>query len=78
MALYRKRPIKIEAVEFGVDFLPEEVVIKNSSEGSMVYNELHDSWIKINFGDMIRVDQAPEDVYPIDRETFDQTYEKVE
>jgi len=78
MALYRKKPTEIDAIEFGKDPIPENVIMLNPHESPMVWNELHQSWIKLKKGDLIRIDQAPDDVYPIDRQTFEQTYEKVE
>jgi len=81
MARYRKKPVQIEAIEFGEDQVPENVSIKTERRPngkSYVFNRLHNSWIEVKKGDMLRVDQAPDDVYPIDRETFEQTYEKVE
>jgi len=78
MARYRKKPTEIEAIEFGVELMPEDIKVIDTAEGGKVYNELHNSWINVKNGDVVRIDQAPEDVYPIDRQTFEQTYEKVE
>ena len=41
-----------------------------------VWNEKHRSWIGFHVGDMLRLDQAPQDVYPIDRATFEATYKE--
>lgn len=87
MARYRKKPLEIDAVEFTSsrdDILPEKempegIKIERTGFGEpQVYNALHDSWIGLREGDMIRIDQAPNDVYPIDKETFEKTYEKIE
>ena len=42
-----------------------------------VWNELHRSEITLKVGDMVRVDD-PNDTYPIDRQTFEATYEPVD
>jgi hypothetical protein len=78
MALYRKKPVEIEAIEFGVEPMPEDIKVIDTAEGGKVYNQLHESWINVKKGDMVRIDQAPDDVYPIDRETFEKTYEPVD
>jgi hypothetical protein len=81
MARYRKKPVEIEAVEFGFELIPSNIQIKSEKHPngkSWVFNKLHNSWIEVKRGDMVRIDQAPNDVYPIDRETFEQTYEKIE
>jgi len=81
MARYRKKPLDIEAIKFGKDQIPENVSIKTERRPdgkSHVFNKLHNSWIEVKRGDMLRIDQAPDDVYPIDRETFEKTYEPVD
>lgn len=50
--------------------------ISHAGDEYAVYNELHDSWIKLAPGDWVRVDK-PGDRYPIDRETFEATYRPV-
>lgn len=42
-----------------------------------VFNALHSSWVGFAPGDFLRVD-SPGDVYPIDRATFEETYELVQ
>ncbi len=80
MPTFKNKPRQIEAVELvpGV-LMPEGVLVRvvrgGSPDAYEAYNALHDSWIKTKTGDMIRVDKAPMDVYPIDRATFDTTYE---
>ncbi|AFH22570.1 hypothetical protein OSG_eHP30_00075 [environmental Halophage eHP-30] len=78
MALYRKKPTEIDAIELGKDPIPKTVSYTIENGSYKIYNKLHNSMIEAKLGDMIRIDQAPEDVYPIDRQTFEQTYEKVE
>lgn len=80
MPIYGKIPHEIKA-EKGSEIVehPElyNVQIRYSYlEGWYeVYNHLHGSWIKFDPGNcMIRVDCAPDDVYPIDNETFSKTY----
>lgn len=77
MAKYRKLPIEIEAEEFTGASI-DGVSIVGPPGYYEVHNLLHDSWIKIKEGDFVRTDLAPDDVYPIDRETFFNTYELVE
>lgn len=81
MARYRKKPEEIDALEFLVDKMPDNVSVQTEKKPdgkSWVFNKLHNSWIEVKRGDMVRIDQAPDDVYPIDRETFEKTYEKIE
>lgn len=49
---------------------------KTRIDGGEVYNELHDSWIGFKFGDVFNVTKN-EDVYPIEREIFEKTYEEL-
>lgn len=80
MSKYRSLPKVIEAIEFKWDADYEEEIQLRRIEGNkfQVWNDLHKSWINVSDGDMIRVDNAPEDVYPIKREIFDVTYELIE
>jgi hypothetical protein len=78
MACYRKKPIEIEAIELGKTIIPDNVIIDKIDGVYKVYNKLDNSWIEVKIGDMLRIDQAPDDVYPIDRETFEKNYEKVD
>lgn len=77
MARYRKLPAEIEAEEFTGAAI-DCVSIVGPLGYNEVYNKLHDSWIKLKVGDFVRTDLAPDDVYPIDREVFFNTYELVE
>lgn len=78
---YRRKPEIIEAVEFDENH-PEAIgdvaiVSKTFTGQFQIYNQKHDSWIGVKTGNMIRIDKAPEDVYPIDGETFQKTYEPI-
>ena len=82
---YRRKPEVIDVVEFDPNRpaqLTKDYPIELYHTGSdewKVKNDLHNRWIGLKPRDMIRVDKADEgDVYPIDRETFDRTYELVE
>jgi hypothetical protein len=58
----------IEVIQFSPDVeLPDGVKVVGSDEaGFEVFNRLHDSWIKLTAGRYIRIDKAPQDVYPIE------------
>lgn len=76
MARYRKKPVEIEAEEFTGEHIEGcNTSYDDTEDYYKVYNKLHDSWIKVGLGDMIRTDLAPDDVYPIDKDTFAKTYE---
>lgn len=84
MSIYKSKPKIIEAIEFEPlkPFnLPAEVKIKflNTPEEVVyeLFNKLHNSWIKIKPGDMIRIDNA-NDHYPIDKADFEENYLPVE
>ena len=76
---YVKRPTPIEVVEATCsDDLSKTTIRwhKTKINGGEVYNELHDSWIKFSFGDVLNITDDT-DVYPIERKVFEKTYEKV-
>lgn len=81
-----KKPIPIEVEEFQPDKLPwpgkmcsGTYEIKSPYAGAVfyrVFNELHNSWINVNPGDYLNVsDKTGRDIYPIDRATFERTYD---
>lgn len=74
MPRYKKLSTEMEAVEFTGEEIPGcTMVFDRDDEGAKtcaVYNQLHDSWIKLKVGDFVRTDLAPTDVYPIDRAYF--------
>lgn len=77
-----KKPIPIEVVEFQPDtrgVLPVSVMWRSNSDDTYaVFNSLHNSWIEVKPGDYLNVnDQTGRDIYPIDRETFERTYDIV-
>lgn len=79
---YRRIPTEILAVEFQRDAdLPLGIVLErmHDEEGVSfrVWNDLHRSFVGVKPGDFLRVDDL-NDVYPIDRATFEATYEEVE
>ena len=80
MPRFRKKPVVIEAIQLQPEVVvPEGVKLRHSVEDgetvTEVYNELHDSWIKLRNGDWLRTDRAPRDVYPIAGGIFEATYE---
>lgn len=83
MARYRRIPTEIEAIRFEPGApLPDGVRVQASPAGEgkpyAVWNHEHASWVGLEAGDMIRVDLAPQDVYPISAPYFEDTYEPVE
>lgn len=78
MPRYQSKPRVIEAVQFReVEPWPEGVCRHRFAAGPptfVVYNRLHDSYIKLKDGDYVRQDD-PNDRYPIDEDTFLATYE---
>lgn len=83
MAKYRRIPTIIEAVEFRKE--PDEefgdiwfLFEYEDGLGWRLYNRLYDSWVKVKPGDFVRIDLAPEHVYPIDRERFFKTHEPID
>lgn len=74
---FRKKPTTIEAIEFGPSSLPPGIratMVREKDGEWQVWNELHRSWINVKLGDMVNITKY-EDVYPIERATFDATYE---
>lgn len=75
-----KKPIPIEIVEFDPNSLsPDGVSISGNDEepsAFAVFNKLHSSWIGLKPGDYLNVTDLG-DVYPIDRATFERTYDVV-
>lgn len=75
---YVKKPVAIEVLEAtSSDDLHTRTGLrwrKTRIDGGEVYNELHDSWINFKFGDVFNITKN-EDIYPIDRKTFFDTYE---
>jgi hypothetical protein len=71
-----KKPIEITAVEFD-GTAPDGVEIREwSPQRYSVFNRLHISWIEFAVGDMLNIGDLG-DVYPIDRATFEATYDIV-
>jgi hypothetical protein len=78
-----KKPIPIEVVVFDPAApltLPIFVVWRrNDPLGYSVFNALHGSWIDVQIGDYLNVsDQTGRDIHPIDRATFERTYDVVD
>lgn len=76
-----KKPIPIEVVQFGpraLTHLPSYVQWRHADSKYSVFNARHSSWIDVKIGDYLNVtDTTGRDIYPIDRETFDRTYDVV-
>lgn len=75
-----KKPIPIEVVTFDPTpgAMPANINtrIRPGDEGPTheLWNELHQSWVGINQGDVINVN-TPGDFYPITQEVFAKTYD---
>lgn len=81
MPKFQRKPAVIEAIELvpGV-LMPEGVLVRATTEGVdtyEVYNKLHDTWVKVRAGDLIRIDMAPEDVYPIEKTYLSENYDYI-
>lgn len=73
-----KKPIPIEVEEFQPNVQPWPKQVHSTPQGYEVFNALHESWIKIQPGDYVNVtDKSGQDIYPIDRATFERTYDIV-
>lgn len=79
-----KKPIPIDVEEFQPDRRPWPLGVVNNVTGDdlttpqyQVWNALHSSWITIQPGDYVNVVDG-QDLYPIDRATFERTYDIVE
>lgn len=81
MPKFRSKPRVITAEQFELGKkLPAKIRLSPNVSTSPVYevwNGLHSSWIKLKPGDYVRIDD-PNDNYPIDQETFHNTYEPIE
>jgi hypothetical protein len=70
-----KKPIPITVFELTENAtLPAGVNLQGEPGDLRVWNELHKSWIGVKTGDYLNVTD-PKDVYPIDRDTFEKTYD---
>ena len=79
MAKFRRKPEIIDAEQFKAGSPPWPPGVAYDAEENIytVWNDLHRTAIKLKFGDWVRTDK-PLDRYPIDEETFKNTYEPVE
>lgn len=73
MKTFESLPKQIKAIEYGKDELPGGVEVKDGH----VWNKKQASWIKINSGDFLRVDLAPDDVYPIGADYMANNFKEV-
>jgi hypothetical protein len=81
-ARYTKIPVTIEAIQWThdttmralKDFTNELVRINDVGDTFHVYDRLHDTWVKFQYGDWI-VKGVKGEFYPCADETFQMTYE---
>ncbi len=77
MPFFKRRvPETIEAVPFK-GFPIKGGCIEFRDETFYMYNLFYGSWVEVKIGDFIRIDN-PNNHYPIDKETFQRTYDIVE
>lgn len=71
-----KTPIPIMVEKFDPSSEPWPLQVHERSSGEFqVFNRLHESWINLQPGDYVNVtDTTGQDIYPIDKATFDSTY----
>jgi len=87
MALYRKKPVDVEAVQWTGDnaedvwrfadkcFYPEHFLEYPRCVAG-IYDELHGTWIRVKLGDWVLKGVRGE-FYPCDEGVFAETYELV-
>lgn len=74
MRRFARRPDVITVVFPGEgDRVPDFVLLR----GAEVWNETQGSWIRVNEGDVLRIDD-PDDVYPIAADYLEENFEEVE
>src|SRR5690606_32108068 len=84
MARYRKRPVEIEAVQWTedvsmrelIDFTNGRVKLNDVDRDFHVYDRLHDTWVKFEYGDWI-IKGVQGEYYPCRDDVFAATYEAV-
>lgn len=91
MALYRKKPVTIEAFQLGIDYIPDwfmdkvttnEIILHGTSSGFDHHDDTNadiktlEGWHHANFGDFIIKGVAGE-IYPCKPHIFEATYERV-
>ena len=75
MAKYRKKPVVIEAWKTDIELLelpPEARVLRDREP--RVYDELHDTWVRFEYGDWI-IRGVKGEFYPCKPDVFEATYE---
>ncbi|WP_331763097.1 hypothetical protein OG571_47205 (plasmid) [Streptomyces sp. NBC_01369] len=85
MARYRKKPVEIEAVRWTedepmcklVDFANGLVKLDDVDQEFTVYDRLHDTWVKFEYGDWI-LKGIQGEFYPCRNDVFESTYEAVD
>lgn len=79
MAKFRSKPREITAIlctEDEILDLPFLVVNRLTPGGEFeVYNELHNTWVKVRYGVDYLVVDDPQDVYPLAPEKLENNYE---
>lgn len=79
MPRYQSKPRVITAVQFAVETgtstaqMLGVTIRRRGHDTYEVWNQLHESWIKLKPGDYVRIDDS-NDNYPIDEDTFNNTY----
>ena len=75
---FRKKPVIIDAVQiFANTEWPDNVRYDENQGGFVVYDKLHDTWVKFESGDWI-ITGVQGETYPCKSDVFIATYEPVE
>lgn len=74
---YRKKPIVIEAFQFGIDKTPSWFDTSFLGNGSYCYIDTLEGEMRANIGDWI-IKGIKGELYPIKDDIFRETYEAVE
>lgn len=78
---YVNTPVKVEAIRWDrdmamrklMDFTNDLVKLNDVTEEFFVYDRLHDTWVKFQYGDYI-IKGVKGEFYPVYKDVFEETY----
>lgn len=84
MARFRKKPVEIDAVRWTEEVAMAELInftnglvkLNDVDREFTVYDRLHDTWVKFEYGDWI-LKGVQGEFYPCRHDVFEATYEEV-